>query len=82
MFPCRDEKEYKNPDKDPRIKKINTSAMTKFSDVLAAWKARVKHRIINKKEPYSEIVKDNPTITKEQFQIFKEACEAEAAKKS
>ena len=39
-------------------------------------------KIIDKKEPYSEIVKDNPTITEEQFQIFKEACEAEAAKKS
>ena len=34
------------------------------------------------KERYSEILKDNPTITEEQFQIFKEACEAEAAKKS
>ena len=56
--------------------------MTKFSDALAAWKNRVKARIIDKKEPYSEIVKDNPTITEEQFQIFKEACKAEAAKKS
>ena len=37
---------------------------------------------INDGEPYSEIVKDNPTITEEQFQIFKEACEAEDAKKS
>ena len=36
---------------------------------------------INDGEPYSEIVKDNPTITEEQFQIFKEACEAEATKK-
>ena len=40
----------------------------------------MKARIIDKKEPYSEIVKDNPTITEDQFQIFKEACEAEAAK--
>ena len=47
----------------------------------AAWKNRVEAKI-NDKEPYSEIVKDNPTITEEQFQIFKEACEAEAAKKS
>ena len=29
---------------------------------------------------YSEIVKDNPTITEEQFEIFKAACDAEAAK--
>ena len=42
----------------------------------------MKARIIDKKEPYSEIVKDNPTITEEKFKIFKEACEAEAAKKS
>ena len=64
------------------MKKINKHAMTKFSDALVAWKNRVKAKIIDKKEPYSEIVKDNPTITEEQFQIFKEACEAEDAKKS
>ena len=33
-----------------------------------------------KREPYSEIVKDSPTITEEQFQIFKAACDAEDAK--
>ena len=81
LFPGRNEKDYKDPDEDPAMKKINKHAMTKFSDALAAWKNRVKARIIDKKEPYSEIVKDNPTITEEQFQIFKEACEAEAAKK-
>ena len=82
LFPGRNEKDYKDPDEDPTMKKIKKHAMTKFSDVLAAWKNRVKARIIDKKEPYSEIVKDNPTITEEQFQIFKAACEAEAAKKS
>ena len=41
----------------------------------------MKANIIDK-EPYSEIVKDNPTITVEQFEILKDACEAEAAKKS
>ena len=40
----------------------------------------MKARIIDK-EPYSEIVKDNLTITEEQFQIFKVTCEAEAAQK-
>ena len=74
--------DYKDPDEDPAMKKVNKHGMTKFSDALAAWKNRVKARIIDKKEPYSEIVKDNPTITEEQFQIFKEACEAEDAKKS
>ena len=64
------------------MKKINKHAMSKFSDVLAALKSRVKYRIVNKKEPCSEIVKDNPTITAEHFEIFKAACEAEAAKKS
>ena len=82
LFPGRNEKDYEDPDEDPAMKKINKHAMTKFSDALAAWKNRVKARIIDKKEPYSEIVKDNPTITEEQFQIFKEACEAEDAKKS
>ena len=82
MFPGRNEKDYEDPDEDPTMKKINKHAMTKFSDALAAWKNRVKARIIDKKEPYSEIVKDNPTIMAEHFQIFKVACEAEAAKKS
>ena len=82
LFLGRNEKDYEDPDEDPAMKKINKHAMAKFSDALAAWKNRVKAKIIDKKEPYSEIVKDNPTITEEQFQIFKEACEAEAAKKS
>ena len=82
MFSGRYEKDYKDPDKDRAMKKRNKHAMSKFSDALVAWKARVKHRFVNKKEPYSEVVKDNPTITEEHFQIFKAACEAEAAKKS
>ena len=79
LFPGRNEKDYEDPDKDPAMKKINKHAMSKLSDALAAWKARVKAKI-DKKEPYSEIVTVNPTITVEQFQIFKEACEAEPAK--
>ena len=82
MFLGRNEKDYEDPDKDPAMKIINKHAMTQFNDALAAWKARVKHRIVNKKEPYSDIVKDNPTITAKHFEIFKAACEAEAAKKS
>ena len=82
LFPGRNEKNYKDPDKDPAMKKINKHTMSKFSDALAAWKSRVKYRIVNKKEPYSEIVKDNLTITAEHFEIFKAACKAEAAKKS
>ena len=81
LFPGRNEKDYKDPDKDLTMKKIKKHAMTKFSDALAAWKTRVKAKI-DKKEPYSEIVNDNPTITAEHFQILKAACEAEAAKKS
>lgn len=49
LFPGRDDKKYTDPDKDPAMKKINKHAMTKFSDALAAWKARVKHRIIKQK---------------------------------
>ena len=33
LFPGRNEKDYKDPDKDPTMKKINKHAMTKFSDV-------------------------------------------------
>jgi len=80
LFLGRNEKDYEDPDEDPAMKKINKHAMTKFSDTLAAWKNRVKEKI-NDGEPYSKIVKDNPTITEEQYRIFKEACKAEAAKK-
>ena len=79
LFPGRDEIKYTRPWQDPTMKKINKCAMGKFSGALFAWKVRVKHRIMVKKEPYSEIVKDNPTITKEQFEIFKAACVAKAA---
>ena len=65
LFPGRNEKDYEDPDNDPAMKKINKHAMTKFSNALAAWKNRVKAKIIDKKEPYSEIVNDNPTITEE-----------------
>ena len=58
LFPGRNEKDYEDPDEDPTMKKINKHAMTKFSDALAAWKSRLKYRTVNKKEPYSEIVKD------------------------
>ena len=51
LFPDRNEKDNKDPDKDLAMKKINKHAMTKFSDALAAWKTRLKHRIVDKKEP-------------------------------
>ena len=80
LFLGRDEKKYTDLDKDPAMKKINKCTMTKFSDALAAWKVTVKARIIDKKEPFYEIVKDNPTITEGQFQIFKAACDTKDAK--
>ena len=36
LFLGRNEKDYKDPDKDPTMKKINKHAMTNFSDALAA----------------------------------------------
>ena len=51
LFPGRNEKDYKDPDEDLAMKKINKLAMTKFSDAFAAWKNGVKARIIDKKEP-------------------------------
>ena len=45
LFPGWNEKDYKDPNKDPAMKKINKHAMTKFSDALAAWKNRVKGKI-------------------------------------
>ena len=49
LFSGRNEKDYEDLDKDPTMKKINKHAMTKFSNALAAWKARVKAKIIDKK---------------------------------
>ena len=80
LFPGGDEIKYTDPDKDLGMKKINKRAMGKISGALSALKVRVKHQIINKNEPYSMIAKDNPTITEEQFEIYKAACVAEAAK--
>ena len=82
MFPGRDEIKYTDPDKDPSMKKISKDTMSKFSSALSAWKVRVKYRIVNKKEPYSKIVKDNPTITAEHFQIFKALARPKLPKKS
>ena len=38
LLKIENEKDYKDPDEDPAMKKINKHAMTKFSDALAAWK--------------------------------------------
>ena len=51
LFLYRDENEYKNPDKDATMKKINKHAMTKVSDALAAWKTRVKEGSSTKRNP-------------------------------
>lgn len=56
------------------MKKINRHAMGMFSGALSSWKVRVKARIMDKKEPYFEIVEDNPTIMEEKFEIFKATC--------
>ena len=81
LFPGRNEKDYEDPDEDPALKKINKHAMTKFSDVLAAWKNRVKTKIIDKKEPYSEIVKDNPQSRKSSFKYSRRLARPKLPKK-
>ena len=50
-----------------------------FSNDLASWKGRVK-RAIEAEEPLSKILEENPTLTEEEFEKFKDTCATEAAK--
>jgi hypothetical protein len=79
QFPGRDE-DIKFPCEDPAMLKINNPAMGKFSNTLAAWKGRVK-RSIEKEEPYSKIWADNPTLSEEEFEKFKETCTTDETKR-
>ena len=61
------------------MKTINNHALGMFSNDLASWKGRVK-RAIEAEEPLSKILEENPTLTEEEFQKFKDTCTTEAAK--
>ena len=50
-----------------------------FSNDLASWKTRVK-RASEADEPLSKILEENPTLTKEEFEKFKDTCATEATK--
>ena len=77
-FPDRDDN-IEQPWDDPKMKKINNHAMGMFSNDLASWKSRVK-RAIEADEPLSKILEENPTLTEEEFEKFKDTCATEAAK--
>ena len=77
-FPDRDDN-IEQPWDDPKMKKINNHAMGMFSNDLASWKGRVK-RAIEADEPLSKILEENPTLTEEEFEKFKDTCATEAAK--
>jgi len=47
--------------------------MVTFTNDLSSWKLRVK-KAIAKNEPWSKIHVDNPSITEEDFEKFKENC--------
>ena len=53
--------------------------MGMFNNDLSSWKGRVK-RAIEAEEPLSKILEENLTLTKEEFQKFKETSSTEAAK--
>ena len=50
-----------------------------FNNDLASWKGRVK-QAIEADEPLSKILEENPTLTEEEFEKFKDTCATEAAK--
>ena len=64
---------------DPKMKKINIHAIVMFNNDLASWKGRVK-RAIEADEPLSKILEENPTLTEEEFEKFKDTCATEATK--
>ena len=78
-FPFPGRNDDVDPWDDDAMKKINNKALGKFSNAMSAWKTRVK-RAIQENETYAEIVADNPEITIEDFEKFKETCNEEAAK--
>ncbi len=61
------------------MKTINNHDMGKFNNDLASWKGRVK-RAIEAEEPMSMFLKENLTLTEEEFEKFKDTCATEAAK--
>ena len=77
-FPDRDDN-IEDPWDDPKMKKINNHAMGMFSNDLSSWKGRVK-RAIEADEPLSKILEENPTLTEEEFEKFKDTCATKAAK--
>jgi hypothetical protein len=77
-FPGREDK-IEHPWDDPALKKINNHAMGMLSNDLASWKGRVK-RAIKANEPMSQILEENPSLTKEDIEKFRETCTTDAAK--
>ena len=77
-FPDRDDN-IEQPWDDPKMKNIKNHAMGMFSNDLASWKGRVK-RAIEADEPLSTILEENPTLTEEEFEKFKDTCATKAAK--
>src|ERR1043165_493454 len=72
-FKFSDRDESKTPWDDATMTDINTAAMVKFSNALAAWKVRVK-RLIEKNTPWSKIFAENPSLTEVEFLKFKDTC--------
>jgi len=71
--------ESKEPWDDNAMKKINSKAMVSFTNDLSTWKVWVK-KAIKKNEPWSKIHAENPTLTEEDFEKFKETCAKDETK--
>ena len=78
LFPGRNDDV--DPWDDDAMKKINNKALGKFSNTLSAWKTRVKKAIQVDHETYAKIVADNPKITIEDFEKFKETYNEEVVR--
>ena len=60
-------------------KKVDSLAIMKMSTALSSWKFRIKK--INKGQSWEEISAKDPTLDKEEFDIFKESLKTEEATK-
>jgi len=71
-FPGDEENKYNND--EYKGNPVNKNALKKMNKALGNWKARVKRLIMEKKLSYPELVKKEPLVSEEDYNIFKAKC--------
>ena len=79
-FPCDENgAEQYNNDK-LKGNPVNKYAIRKFTKALSNWKARVKKLIVEDKLSYSELIKKEPLVKEEDYNLFKARCNSAVGK--